>query len=141
MITTIDKSHITVADYPKVKSELKEFKARYTDGDLKCFADRAIADKYEKITGNSYPYACDVIRADVQAFDYDDDNGTYFRVDVLVDRYLEIVKIHYYANLDLEVDADAHWNRFENRYMYTFDITRYPRDIKTGHILYSDVAY
>lgn len=140
MNTTIDKKRITVADYKTVKAELKEFKERYTDGDLAVFARNAIDDKFEQITGERYPYSSDVLRADVEAFDYDEFHGTYFRVEILLDSWREITKVSYYTNLHLEIDTEAKWNQFEGKYMYTFDVTRYVRKEDTGHILYSDVA-
>ena len=141
MNTKIDKDYIYMKDYSKVKEELKEFKSRYTDTDLRSFAEDAICDKYQKLTGKDYPWGHDIIRADVTAFGYDSTYGTYFRVDLLLDGYSEICRLRYYTNLNLEIDTEAKLNQFKGMYNYTFSIQRYERDLTNDEsILYSDVA-
>lgn len=141
MNTKIEKDYIYMKDYPQVKEDLKEFKTRYTDTDLRSFAEDAICDKYQKLTGKSYPWGHDIIRADVYAFGHDSTYGTYFRVDLLLDGYSEICKLQYYTNLNLEIDTEAKWNQFKGMYNYTFSIQRYERDLTNNDsILYSDEA-
>lgn len=140
MNITIDKNNITIGEYPTVKKEVSEFKKRYTDNDLARVAEEALEEKYQEVTGEMFPYFSKIIFTDVKAFAYDSWHGTYFRIDVYVESYMEICIIHYYTNLDLEVDAEARWNQFEGKYNYTFGIRRYELREETDRIIYTDVA-
>lgn len=142
MKITFDPTNITVANLPKVKADMKEFKKTYTENDLVWMAHDALKDKYETITGKQYPWSSDIIRVNVKAFAYDDfeEHGTHFRVELMLDGYLELVDISFYMKLYGGIDAEAHWNQFDGNYMYTFDITRYKRDTESGHILYYSEA-
>lgn len=140
MKMSFDGSLITVNELPKVKADMKEFKARYTDGDLKCFGYRAISDKYEAITGNRFPYLGDVVKANVEAFCVDKDDITQFRVVLLLESFAEIVEMTYFTNLNLEVDTSANWNQFRNKYTYSFSIVRFERKVTDELMLETDIA-
>ena len=131
---------ITVNELPKVKSDMKEFKARYTDGDLKTFGYNAIQEKYQKLTGKSIPWTTDIIKASVEAFGTDFDGNTLFRVVLLLDGWSEIVEMSYHTNLDLKVDNEPHWEKFKGQYMYTFSIVTFERNTEDDRILYSEIA-
>lgn len=83
----------------EVKSAMKEFKARYTDGDLK----RAFEDATQSYQG----YTMDIVRTYVEAFDagFADGYKPCFCVDMLLEGYSMIVKYRFYADIDLNVNT------------------------------------
>lgn len=92
MITRIETKKIK-GQADKLRADLKEFKARYTDGDLK----RAIQDVLDT------DFYGDIVQAKVEAFGY---NDTSFAVDLLIDGFIKMYKIRYYCNIDLKIDED-----------------------------------
>lgn len=82
-----------------IKDAMKDFKAMYTDGDLK----RAFEDATDIDTG----YSADIIRCNVDAFDagYAFDNKPVFAVDMLMEKHDGFTKIHFYVDADLNVDT------------------------------------
>lgn len=105
MKTYIDKSMTTIAQSAKVRDDLKEFKARYTDGDLKHF--------FLRQTGTTKGYCSRVVEAVVTGFPggylYNDE--TRFCVSLILDSgdpgimTNEMMKIRYYCDLDLNIDT------------------------------------
>ncbi|MBO7309145.1 MAG: hypothetical protein J6V38_05890 [Kiritimatiellae bacterium] len=77
----------------KLRADMKEFKARYTDGDLK----RAIEDVLDK------DFYGDIIQAKVEAFGLAE---TSFAIDLVIDGFVRIYKIRYYCDINLKVDND-----------------------------------
>lgn len=82
-----------------IKDAMKDFKAMYTDGDLK----RA----FEDATGIKTGYNADIIRCNVEAFDagYVFGHKPSFAVDMLMEKYDGFTKIHFYVDADLNVDT------------------------------------
>lgn len=82
-----------------MKEAMKDFKAMYTDGDLK----RA----FEDATGIDTGYSADIIRCNVEAFDagYAFNHRPSFMVDMLMEEYDKFTKIHFYVDADLNVDT------------------------------------
>lgn len=104
MKTYIDKEYTTIAQSAKVRDDLKEFKARYTDGDLKHF--------FLRQTDTSKGYCSRVVEAVVTGFPggylYNDE--TRFCVSLILDSGnpgipSDMMKICYYCNLDLEINT------------------------------------
>lgn len=103
MKTSIDKRYTTLEQADKVREDLKEFKARYTDGDLlRTFCD----------TFDLYPaHSREVLSVRVVAFpggtDYS--NETHFSVDIIAtddtNCVLGFCTMHYYCDLELAVDT------------------------------------
>ena len=106
MKTYIDKTMTTLAQAAKVREDLKEFKARYTDGDLKSF--------FLRQTDTTKGYCSRVVEAVVKGFPSGFMTGdeTHFQVSLLLDTCdcgimsNELVKIRYYCDLDLNVNLD-----------------------------------
>lgn len=100
MNITLDKENTTIALKDQVKADMKEFKARYTDSDLK----RAFEDALDY----GKTYGGDVLKADVQAFPsgWINDNATHFAVDMLVDNCIALYRIRFYCDMNLEVNTD-----------------------------------
>lgn len=105
MKTYVDKDMTTIAQSAKVREDLKEFKSRYTDGDLKHF--------FLNQTDTTKGYCSRVVEAVVTGFPagsmYGDE--THFCVSLLLDTCEcgimsnELIKIRYYCDLDLNVDT------------------------------------
>lgn len=98
MKTSVCKDYTTLAELPRVKADLKEFKARYTDGDLKSF--------FMDETQDYSAWCHDVVSASVQGFpagtDYNDE--TSFCVDLVTMGTSEFCKIRFYCNMELQID-------------------------------------
>lgn len=99
MKITVEKEYTTLAALPKVKADMKEFKARYTDNDLlSAFWDAVEID---------HPWGHNVISANVESFPggTDFDNKTEFHVSLITHGWREFCEIDFYCNLDLTVDT------------------------------------
>lgn len=102
MKTSIIKEYTTIAQAPKVKADLAEFKTRYTESDL-LNAFRDAADFWGCMAG-------DIISCTVEGMPAGTDfieNGeepTHFCITITVDdNFSEIAKIRYYTNMDLTI--------------------------------------
>lgn len=122
-----DGTQISCADAKQVRADMKEFKSRYTDGDLVNAAWRQLYEKYEELTGNRYPCGDDVLRVLVKAYAHDW-KGTHFRVEFMLDRFDEICEVSFYTDMDLYIDTVGHWNPFNLRYDYVFNVRRFKID-------------
>lgn len=121
MKISVNKEYTTLSQLPKVKDDMKEFKARYTDGDLK----NVFCDVVENEHEHAFRFYCsDIVSVNVEAFPAGDllDNETSFSVTMLCRRHGEFLEAHFYCNLGLTVD--------------TRDLTDY-RGVSTGKKLYS----
>ena len=98
MKTKINREYTTIAQAEKVREDLKEFKARYTDGDLMHFYNDAVDDPRG--------YCHRIIEATVEGFpggtDYN--NETVFSVDLIAIDYSTVLKIHFYCDIELTID-------------------------------------
>lgn len=122
-----DGTQITCNDAKQVREDMKEFKSRYTDGDLEHMAWKQLCEKYEELTGEHYPSSGEIVRAIVQAYAHDW-QGTHFRVEFLLFRYDEICEISYYTDMDMNIDTEGHWNPFKGRWDYLFNVRRFKID-------------
>lgn len=93
MKTSIDKKFVTIEGAKRVREDLKEFKVRYTDGDLRrAFEDATDFDCYG-----------DIISCDVCGF------GTYetgFSVKMFIDGLVDVKKISFYCDINLNVSME-----------------------------------
>lgn len=120
MKTSINKDYTALSQLKKVKEDLKEFRGRYTDGDLKLvFMDS---------TGINEIWNTDVISAEVEAFPagslWGDD--THFHVKLITRGFRVFYEVSFYCDLNLTVD--------------TRDLVDY-RGISTGKKLYECTKY
>lgn len=60
MKIAVDKEYTSIANYDKVKADIVDFKAAYTEGDLL----RMFCEKFEEFGGSAF----DVLRCDGEAF-------------------------------------------------------------------------
>lgn len=99
MKITVDKEFTNGYEMAQVKEDIKEFKARYTDGDV-LNAMRSQTDFWGG-------YGEDIIKAEAKAFPagWDFQNKTLFAVEMLIDGYNEMYKIRFYIDMDLNVDT------------------------------------
>ena len=97
MKITIDKNYTTLAQAAKVRADVKEFKARYVDGDLVRAA--------EVFTGKPL-WVNEFVRCTISAFPAGSAFGdeTSFSVDLLIVAARVIYKVHYYCDINLTVD-------------------------------------
>ena len=119
MKITIKKEYTTLAQLPKVKEDIKEFKEAFTDRDLLCsFIDATETDIW----------CADVISVNIEAFPggslYNDE--THFSVNILCKQWKEYIEIHFYCDTGLSVN--------------TGDLLDY-RGISTGQKMYSCNRY
>lgn len=104
MKTYVDKDMTTIAQAAKVREDLKEFKARYTDGDLKRF--------FLDQTNTTKGYCSRIVEATVTGFPGGAmwGDATMFCVNLLLDSCdcgimsNELIKIRYYCDIELNVD-------------------------------------
>lgn len=120
MKITVCKEYTTLSQLPQVKADISEFKARYTDGDLKTFFCDA--------TGNNSMCCADIVSVNVEAFpggtDYN--NETHFSVTVLCRSWHRFIEAHFYCDMELQIN--------------TGDLLDY-RGISTGKKMYSVDVY
>lgn len=115
MKITVNKDYTTIAQIDQVKADVKEFKARYTEGDLK----RAFFDAVDIHPANS----SDVIlcRGDAFPGGYEYNNETHFSMEMLltnnIDCLLGFCRIHFFCDMDLNIDAREYPIN-----MYTIDV-------------------
>lgn len=86
----------------QVKGDIKEFNERYTLADV----INAFTAQTEKHIGN----CGQVVKVDADAFPagWAFGNVTSFSFDILLDRTYKIVRVHFYTDIDLNVDTRAH---------------------------------
>ena len=122
MKITVKKEFTTIAQLPKVKEDIREFKERYTDGDLKsAFCDAVEEESF-------LLWSSDIVSVNITAFPggtvYNDE--TQFHVTMLCRRYREFIEAKFYCDIDLNIN--------------TGDLTDY-RGISTGKKMYSVDRY
>ena len=99
MKTSVNKDFTTLAQLPKVKADLREFKERYNDGDLK----RAFCDA---VSSNGM-YCADIVSVDVEGFPAGSvfNDETHFSVTMLCRDYGNFYDAHFYCDMNLTVDT------------------------------------
>ena len=110
MKVSINKDYVTCSQMEKVKADAKEFRARYTDGDLK--------RTFEEATDCSV-YG-DIIKCTVEAFSssWGMDADTSFFVSQVIESPIGFEKFSYYCDMNLTVSMDplllthkSYWER------------------------------
>lgn len=99
MKITVDKELTTLAGAEKVKADIKEFKARYTAGDLwREFFDQ---------TGIDCPWNCEILQVTGDAFPGGTfyDNETQFSLKIIAKGFYEFYEINFYCDSNLKVDT------------------------------------
>lgn len=99
MKITVNKELTTLAGAEKVKADIKEFKARYTAGDLwREFFDQ---------TGIDCPWNCEILQVTGDAFPGGTfyDNETHFSLKIIAKGFYEFYEINFYCDSNLKVDT------------------------------------
>ena len=94
MKITVNKEFTTLSQLPKVKDDIKEFKARYTDGDLKSmFCD---------VVNDWTAYGAEIISVSGEAFPggYVYNDETQFHIEIICRKYGEFVVLRFYCDLE-----------------------------------------
>jgi len=103
MKITIDRDYTTISQAEKVKEDIKEFKARYTDGDLK----RAFCDALGIWPTNSFDILMVTGKAFPGGFYYNDE--THFSIEIIavndISCILGFCKMHFYCDMELNIDT------------------------------------
>lgn len=96
---TIDREYTTLAQVDKVKEDSKEFSNCYTVGDL-------IREFTEQTEYNEI-WAPEILKVEIKAFpagtNYN--NETHFSVDMILDKWDKIYKVHYYCDMNIRIDT------------------------------------
>lgn len=98
MKITIDRQYTEDYQLPAVKEDIKAFKEMYTEGDL--------LRAFENQTGEDI-YVEEIVRTKIEAFDsgWAFDHKTAFQVEMVVDAVMEMVKVRFYTDMELNVDT------------------------------------
>lgn len=100
MKSSISKEHTTLAQLPKVKEDLKEFKSRYTASDLWQFFVETVIDI-------DLPWNVDIIDGEIEAMpegtDYNDE--TCFCVTLTAKGWKSFTVLHFYCDIDGKIDT------------------------------------
>lgn len=98
MIIKLDKEFIPNDRMEDVRADMKEFKAAYTDGDLKI----AFEDATGEYLGN------EILKCRVEAFENcpEGEHETVFSVSMLTDGFVEIQRVYFFCDLRLKVNTD-----------------------------------
>jgi len=96
MKLTIDKEYTLVGNLNKVKEDLKTFKARNTENDLR--------NAFEELTERN----CngEIVKCEVTAFNPNVLSDTYFRVDMVIDNYIDFKRISFYCDEYIKIEED-----------------------------------
>ena len=94
MKIAMDKRFTMVGQVEKVREDMKQFKAAFTDNDLRC--------AYEDATNKSC-YG-EILKTTVSAFSGTFETG--FAVEMIIDSDYIIKKISFYCNAELKVDKE-----------------------------------
>lgn len=100
MKITIEKRLTTVDKLERTKQQMKEFKAIYTDGDLlRMFRDA--------VDGWEYGYSDEIVYCKLEAFPGGtmETDETHYSVDMLLEGYDTMTKLHFYISQSGEIDT------------------------------------
>lgn len=99
MKITVNKDFTKISQAEQVKTDIKEFKGRYTDGDLK----NAFCDA----TGIDCLYGAVVLSVTGEAFpggtDYND--ATHFSLEIVARKFNQFIVARFYCDMELQVDV------------------------------------
>lgn len=105
MKITMNKEMTTISMKNNLKEAMKEFKARYTDYDLRnalhgVFAEAELWEACNALYG-------DIIRCDVDAFpEYTTIwVGAHYAVEMVIESTIRITRVRFYVDQDLKVDT------------------------------------
>ena len=95
MKITIDKKYTTLDKLERTKQQIKEFKEMLTDNDLLSMFGNAI-DEY---------FMGDIVYCNLSAYPggTDETDETHYSVDILLDGYNTMTKIHFYISQSGEI--------------------------------------
>lgn len=95
----INRQYVEDYQMDRVKADMKEFKERYTDGEL--------LYQFIEQTDITKPYSSDIVYCNVKAMDsgWAFGNKTVFQVEMLCDNLIAMYKISFYVDMDLHVDT------------------------------------
>lgn len=138
MKTSINREYTTLAQAEKVKNDLKELKAMYTEGDLlRAFLDTLDTDEHRE-SMKDHAKACvitnydEIVCCNVEGFPagtfFIDESGeepTHFSVTIKMIGLIHAYSIHFYTDLSLNIRLWAVSFGTEQK-MYSFD--RYTLD-------------
>lgn len=117
MKTAVDREFTPVEFRERVREDLKEFKERYTDGDLlHCFVNATgIIDPY-----NSKILSCEVVGLPGGT---DFNNETRFNVKLITQGFGKFCEVRFFCDMDLVVDTrDLAYS--PGRKLYSCDVYR-----------------
>lgn len=99
---TISKEYTTLAQLPKVKDDIKEFKARYTERDLASYF-------LSVVDVDNAPFCEEIISCNVNAFPagYSYNDETAFSVYIIMHGFRSFHEIHFYCDIDLNIRTDT----------------------------------
>lgn len=100
----IEKDFTTLAQADGVRRDMREFKSRYTDGDL--------LHAFQDATGLYESSGHDILSVDIEAFPAGNDFGdsTVFCAVIVTKGFEEFYEIRCYFDMDLTVDtSEAYW--------------------------------
>jgi len=136
MKTIIDRDFTTLAKAEKVKNDLKELKAMYTDNDLLAAFLNALESDEHRESMKDYAKSCvlhsaDMICCNVTGFpagtDYmkDGEEPTHFAVEIKTFGLLDAFRIRFYTDLSLSVRL---WTVCFGKEHKMYDLDRYTID-------------
>ena len=98
MKMTIDKTFTENWQMDRVKADVKEFKAMYTDGD--------ILRSFQEQTEDYRTYAADIVYCKASAMDsgWAFGNVTTFCIEMMVEAPCKIYKLRFYIDMNLKID-------------------------------------
>ena len=98
MEMTFDYNYISVANKARVKERAKEFKARFTDGDIMWKVIEAFGRR-RGLHGAEDIIKCSVVAAENMPFE---ENS--YSVFMILAGYKRLYKVHFYCNDDLDIE-------------------------------------
>lgn len=109
MKITMDKTLTSVAQVNDLKGAMKEFKAMYTDGDLK----RVLLDAIQELDDHGTAecqnsiWCADILRCDVSAFPTFSTIwvGATYHVEMVMEKHDRFIRANFYVDHELKVDT------------------------------------
>ena len=109
MKITMDKTLTSVAQVNDLKNAMKEFKAMYTDGDLKRVLLDALQelDEAGTIESRNSIWCADILRCDVSSFPTFSTIwvGATYHVEMVMEKYDRFIRASFYVDHELKVDT------------------------------------
>lgn len=95
----IDRKYTEAHMMERTKTQIKEFKEIYTENDLLRFFTEAV--------GETLPFVEEIVYCRLSAFPggYTETDETHYSVDMLLDTYNKMYKLHFYISQSGEIDT------------------------------------